>query len=204
MFFIIDSLLETKGTRYPVLDLNRFMDYLVRGLWPFLAAMVVSLVLMPIFFVLWLVMFIVPMAIAGIAGEDAAPIVGVIMMVLILLMVLLLIAASIGLNIFTIPLILRAGLSQDFAETFKFDWIRDFARKMWLEIILALLFLMFSSMVVTMLGYLACCIGVFFAQALVFLAYAHMLYQLYAIYLDRGGTPVLPKPKMAPMARPMA
>jgi hypothetical protein len=27
------------------------------------------------------------------------------------------------------------------------------------------------------------------------MAYAHILYQLYAIYLTRGGTPVFAKPK---------
>jgi hypothetical protein len=46
-----------------------------------------------------------------------------------------------------------------------------------------------------MVGYCACLIGVFFAQPIVFLAYAHILYQLYAIYLTRGGTPVMPKVK---------
>jgi hypothetical protein len=113
-----------------------------------------------------------------------------------LLMSVVVIALSLGLNLFMVPLIMRAGLSQDFAETFNFAWIKDFVRKMWLDTLLAILFLMVSSMIVVMLGYLACCIGVFFAQPIVLMAYAHILYQLYAIYLTRGGTPVVPKPSI--------
>lgn len=195
MFVIIDSLLATKGTRYPVLDLNRFVDYLVRGLWPFLVSLVVSLVLMPIFFVLWLVVTIIPMAIAGAGGEDAGPVAGIVMMVLMLFMMVVVMALSLGLNIVMLPLLLRAGLSQDFVEAFNVAWIKDFVRKMWLDTLLAILFLMVTSLVVVMVGYAACCIGVFFAQPIVLLAYAHILYQLYAIYLTRGGTPVFAKAK---------
>jgi hypothetical protein len=65
---------------------------------------------------------------------------------------------------------------------------------MWLDTLLAILFMMVTSMVIVMVGFLACCIGVFFAQPIVLLAYAHILYQLYAIYLTRGGMPVYPKP----------
>src|SRR5688572_24345191 len=54
MFVVMDGLLASGGARFPVLDLNRFVDYLVRGLWPFLASLVVSLVLLPLFFVMWL------------------------------------------------------------------------------------------------------------------------------------------------------
>ena len=195
MFFVIDALLESQGTRYPVLDFNRFVDYLVRGLWPFLTSLVVSLVLLPIFFVLWFAAAIIPMAIAGAGGEDAAPLAGIVMMLLMLFMMLVVTVLSLGLNIVMFPLLLRAGLAQDFAEAFNVAWIKDFVRKMWLDTLLAILFLMVTSMVVVMLGYLACCIGVLFAQPIVFMAYAHILYQLYAIYLTRGGTPVFAKAK---------
>ena len=195
MFFIIDALLESNGTRYPVLDLNRFVDYLVRGVWPFLTSLVVSLVLLPVFFVLWFAAAIIPMAIAGAGGEDAGPVAGIVMIVLMLFMMLVVTVLSLGLNIVMFPLLLRAGLAQDFAEAFNIAWIKDFVRKMWLDTLLAILFLMVTSMVVVMLGYLACCIGVLFAQPIVFMAYAHILYQLYAIYLTRGGTPVFAKAK---------
>jgi hypothetical protein len=195
MFVVIDSLLQTQGTRYPVLDLNKFVDYLVRGLWPFLVSLVVSLVLMPIFLVLWFAVTIIPMAIAGAGGEDAGPVAGIVMLVLMLFMMVFVMALTMGLNIVMFPLLLRAGLAQDFAEAFNFAWIKDFVRKMWLDTLLAVLFLMITSLVLVMLGYCACFIGVFVAQPIVLMAYAHILYQLYAIYLTRGGTPVFAKAK---------
>lgn len=193
MFVVIDSLLESKATRYPVLDLNRFVDYLVRGLWPFLATLVVSLVLIPVFFVVFFLVFMV-LGIAGQAGgEDAA---GAAMLIMMPLLFLIEIVAIFAVNLISLPLMLRAGLAQDFGETFNFAWIKDFVRKMWVETLLAILFLMVSSIPLVLLGYLACCIGVLLVQPVIMLAYAHLLYQLYAIYLTRGGTPVFAKPKM--------
>ncbi|HEX5102965.1 MAG TPA: DUF4013 domain-containing protein [Pirellulaceae bacterium] len=193
IFVVIDALLESKGTRYPVLDLNRFVDYLVRGLWPFLASLVVAVLLIPIYFVAWLVIMVGMMIAHQAGGEDAA---GVAMLILMPIMFLIEIVLILGLNIITLPLMLRAGLAQDFAEAFKFDWIKDFVRKMWLDTLLAMLFMTVTSMALVLVGYLACCIGVFFVQPIVMLAYAHFLYQLYAIYLTRGGQPVFAKPKL--------
>ena len=195
-FFVIDSLLQSQGTRYPVLDFNRFVDYLVRGVWPFLTALVVSLVIVPIMIGLWLLVVLIPMAIAGVGGEDAAPIAGIMMALLMVLMFVVVMVLSIGLNLFMIPLFLRAGLAQDFVEAFKFDWIKDFVRKMWLEMILVILFLMVSTIPMVLLGYLTCGIGFFFIQPIVSLAYGHLLYQLYSIFVTRGGALIVPKPSI--------
>src|SRR4051794_28614352 len=42
-FEVIDNLLESRGTRYPDLNLDRIGDYLGRGVWPFLAMFVVGI-----------------------------------------------------------------------------------------------------------------------------------------------------------------
>jgi hypothetical protein len=162
MFVIIDALLESKGTRYPVLDLNRFVDYLVRGLWPFLAAIVLSLVLIPIYLLAWVVIVVAMLIARELGGDEAA---GIVMSLMMLVVFSIMFVLIIGLNLVTLPMTL-----------------------------LALLFLMVSSFAVIMVGYLACCIGVLFAQPIVMLAYAHILYQLYAIYITRGGQPVTAKP----------
>lgn len=193
VFVVIDALLESGGTRYPVLDLNRFVDYLVRGLWPFLASLVVVVLLIPIYLVAWMVIMLGMMIAHQAGGEDAA---GAAMLILMPIMFLIEIVLILGLNIVTLPLVLRAGLAQDFAEAFRFDWIKDFVRKMWLDTLLAMLFMTVTSMALVLVGYLACCIGVLFVQPIVMLAYAHILYQLYAIYLTRGGQPVFAKSKM--------
>jgi hypothetical protein len=93
-----------------------------------------------------------------------------------------------------VPPMLRAGLAQDFAEGFNFGWVLDFLKRTWMEMILGLLFLMFSAAVLGVLGLLACYIGLFFVMPVVFLAQAHLNYQLYVLYLSRGGTPIPEKP----------
>jgi hypothetical protein len=65
-----------------------------------------------------------------------------------------------------------------------------FVKKTWVEMFLGLLFLMFTSMVLGILGALACYIGLFFVMPLIFLAQAHFLYELYLLFLSRGGEPV--------------
>jgi hypothetical protein len=197
-FEVVDALLHSQGTRFPIFDINRFGDYFLRGAWPLLAALVAMLVLVPICMLLLAVVVFVPLLIAGVAGEDAAPIVGIIMMILMVGMMLVVIALSIVLHILMVPLMLRAGLAQDFVEAFKFEWIKDFARKMWVETLLGALFVGLAGFVLTLVGLLACCVGAYAAQTVVLMAYAHLLYQLYAIYLTRGGAPVYPKPKLAP------
>jgi hypothetical protein len=195
LFEVVDALVASQGTRYPLFDINRYGDYFLRGVWPLLASLVASLVLIPIFLLLWAVVVIVPLLVAGVAGEDAGPVVGIIMMVLMLGMMIVIIAISVVLNIFMVPLMLRAGLAQDFGEAFKLDWIKDFARKMWVEIVLGALFVGLSGTVLTLVGFLACCVGAYAAQMIVLMAYAHLLYQLYVIYITRGGQPVPAKLK---------
>jgi len=58
------------------------------------------------------------------------------------------------------PMLLRAGLTQDFAQAFQIEWIKDFLRRVWLEVILGLLFLVLAKMVLGCVGFLACCVGV--------------------------------------------
>jgi hypothetical protein len=43
---------------------------------------------------------------------------------------------------------------------------------------------------------MALCIGVYPATAVMMMAHAYMLYQLYALYLSRGGMPIPLKPRM--------
>jgi hypothetical protein len=201
-FEVIQTLLATQGTRYPDFDFNRFVDYLMGGLWPFLVQMVASLVLTPIMMIIIGVPMVLLFVAAAAAGDDAAPIVFLIGLPL---FVLLIIPIAVVPAIFLMPMMLRAGLTQDFMEGFKFDWTMDFVKKTWFEIFLAMLFLAFTATLLAFLGILACYIGMFAVMPLIVLAQAHMLYQLYLIYLSRGGKPVPIKPttSMAPPSPPL-
>lgn len=203
-FEVIDSLLVTKGSRYPTFDSNRLADYFTRGVWPFLAMLVTMVPVMFLLFFAYFAGILSVIVAAAAAGEDLAAIAAVTALLLVMFVVFVLLLA---IGLVMVPVLLRAGLSQDFVESFRIAWIRDFIRKMWLEIVLANLFYLLSSLVLFPLGCAACFIGIYVAQALIFMALTHLLYQMYVLYLERGGMPVPVKPS-APqppvmMPRPM-
>jgi hypothetical protein len=199
-FEVVSMLLLTQGARYPDFNFNRFADYLMRGLWPFLVQLIASFVLTPVFFVIIGVPLLALLGTAGAAGEEGA---SVVLLVGIPVVVLLSVLLSIPVMMLLVPPMLRAGLAQDFAEGFNFGWVMHFLKKTWKEMFLGLLFLSFSAAILGMLGVLACYVGLFVVMPLVILAQGHLYYQLYVLYLSRGGTPIPEKPSPALYAPPM-
>ena len=190
-FDIVQSLIQSPGRPYPVFDLNRFGDYLARGLWPFLVNLVVSLVLFPIMVILAIPFVLLGFAAAN-AGEDAA-----VVLVTLVILVGLVVAFVVGLLLMLIvtPMIIRAGVAQDFMEGFNISWARDFAAKTWKEMILTALFTMVAGMVLGFVGLAACVIGLYAAIPILMMMQAHLFLQLYRVYLSRGGTPIPLKPQ---------
>jgi len=196
-FEVIEALLATEGRRYSDFTFNRFADYLLRGLWPFLVQLVASLVIAPLIGLLVAVPVLILVAIASAAGKESGP---AVIAVGVPLLVLVLIPLSIAVSVVLVPLMLRAGLAQDFVEGFNFNWLTDFLKKTWMETFLALLFIAVTAMLLAPLGMLACYVGMFFVMPVIFLAQANMYYQLYLLYLSRDGMPV--QRKIAPYAPP--
>jgi hypothetical protein len=198
-FEIIEFLLKSQGRQYPNFDFGRFGDYLGRGIWPFLANMVASFVIIPIFYVGLIVGFLAVGGIVSAAGEEMGPPIGIAFGAVLLL---LMIAGMFALSFVMAAMILRSGLVQDFASAFQFDWVSDFCKKMWLEMLLSGLFLSATATLLLLLGLAAACIGVLFTLPLVIMASAHILYQLYVVYLSRGGMPVPIKMTAQPVMGP--
>jgi hypothetical protein len=201
---VLEALTLNRGTRYPDFDINRFGDYLGRSIWPFLAALVAGLVMVPVMLIL---MFVTIFGCAGIGaavggGGGNGEIGGIIAMLGMILGFLLTMAIAIGMNIVVMPMMIRAGLAQEFGAAFEFGWIKDFLKKTWVEMILAMLFLGITSLLLSLLGMLACFVGLFAVIPIVSLAQAHLWYQLYMLYLSRGGTPVPLKPQTPPVTQP--
>jgi hypothetical protein len=73
-------------------------------------------------------------------------------------------------------------------------FFRDFLGRVGKGTFLAVLFLAVTGTLLTIAGLLACYFGIFPAVALVMYVQHHIDYQLYDLYLKRGGTPVEPKP----------
>jgi hypothetical protein len=192
-FEVAQGLLMTQGTRYPHFDLNRFGDYLMRSLYPFVVSLVFVL---PLVVILAMGIGMVTAVAAAAGGDEGEAVAG---LLVIPLMFFGMLAFWLVIMMFVIPLMMRAGLQQEFGAGFDFAWAFDFFKRTWLEILLSALFLAITGMVLVMVGMLALCIGMFAAQAIVMLAQAHFWYQLYALYLGRGGQPIPLKPMPMPL-----
>jgi hypothetical protein len=179
---------------YPNFDFGRFGDYLKRGIWPFLAAVVGSMILVPVIFAVIFVMGAIP-ALVGENGRESGLIVGAIFMV----MMVLYFAIIILLNVFLVPILLAAELTQEFAAAFNFNWILDFLRRVWKELLLSAMFLTVTALGLTFVGALLCCVGIYPLTTLIFFAQTHLYYQLYELYLARGGQPLAIKTQLPPV-----
>lgn len=186
---------------FPDFDFSSFGKYLERGLWPFLVTLVSGLALGMV-----LGFFIVPVVMLttlfipsdnGAAGGCAAAF-------LIVFMVLFYVILVLALMLVLTPLTLRASITQDFAQSFNFAFVKRFITLMWKEIILSSLFLMAASIILVCVGALALCIGMYFATVPVYFCWVHLHKQLYALYLSRGGEviPLSPKLRDYPPAAP--
>jgi hypothetical protein len=191
LYECVEQLHHTRGTEMPDFDVNRFGDYLTRGVFPFLVQLVIWIALGVCYFLLYPFMFAAALTIEGV-GEEHALIVLATGGVLYLFTVAAVILTPI---ILLAPLMLRLGLSQDLSVGFRLSWWGDFLRRMWLELVLSTMFVLTTGLIMTTLGCLLIIVGSYAAWAWVSLASAHLSWQLYDLYLARGGEPVPLKPR---------
>jgi len=185
-------LIAEGGSRYPDFDFNRFGDYLMRGLWPFLVGLALSVVLMIAIGIL----FGAAAIFGSIAGESAGQAVfGLLIFALVIISPVIALVVQ--------PMLLRAALTLDFMQAFEFEWVKDFLTKVWVELLLGLLFWIVAANILAMIGALACCVGLFFVGPIMMLAQGHLLFQVYSIYLNRGGTPIPIKISAQPITHTM-
>lgn len=195
-FEIVESLIRDPRRRYPDFDWGKFVQYLTRGIWPFLVSLIVGLVAAPVIWIVTVgVMLLIGAASGG--GNEAATALGAFALFGFFVMFLL---AVLALQLVISAFQIRAGLSQDFAASFNFGWARDFVVRMWLELLLSMVFLTLTGWVLAMGGLLLLCVGIYLAISWVMLAQAHLYFQLYRLYLARGGMaiPLKPLPPPAP------
>jgi hypothetical protein len=182
---------------YPEFDINRFVDYLKRGVWPFLISLIYSFLLMPIIMVL----FYGPLFIRVIAAAADEQMAGVTAAVIIPLSILLVFAAMLLAPMLLVPMFLRAGLMQELPGALSFRFIKDFIRRVWLEVLLGQVFLLITYPIVFGVGAALCCVGIYPAVVVWFLANTHLMLQLYELYLIRGGEKI-PLASGVPPVRP--
>jgi len=197
-FEIIEALhLDRRRRAYPDFSFDRFTEYLIRGAWPFLVSLIVSVVATPLIMVVLAIVGLPLLIMLNARGDNPG---GLLVLAAGLTISVVTVAGMALMALAMVPMMLRAGLAQDFGEGFNLEFIKDFIRRVWKETILAYLFLVVSALVVSLAGLVLLCVGIFPAAALIMLAQAHLHLQLYELYLARGGTPIPLPARLAPPA----
>ncbi|MDX1943812.1 MAG: DUF4013 domain-containing protein [Pirellulaceae bacterium] len=193
LFEVTEMLHRRAAAPYPLFEIRRYDRYVTRGIWAYLVTNIVGTVLGPVLnIVLQLSVFGIMAATSAIQSDPGTGTI-IVAIIVTLLAVGLLMFLLVMMVILT-PVYLRAGLTQDFAGTFKFRWWGDFLRRVWLETLLVNLFSLLASGVLITLGCAVLCVGVLFTGAIASLMAAHLNWQLYELYLARGGEPIPLKP----------
>jgi len=164
----------------PDFTFDRFSEYLKKGLWPFLAIMVMALVITPVSFCAFAPFLMIP-----VLEDQPLAIVGLFLFAMLLYLVVMAVFM-----IFSTPVMLRAAFLQDFGPSFSWSWIKDFVKRMAGPLIISQLFLVAVWTVAIIGGYVMCFIGLYPMMAFAMFVQWHLLGQMYDLYLQRGGIPL--------------
>lgn len=184
---IIEQTVRDPQSESPRFNFKNFSSYLNRGAFPLLTWSVLSMVLLPLMYLVLNLVIIGGVVIA--AGSDLTA-VGAIASVIIGILFLFFYIGLAMVSLCLLPPTLGAGLSQDLNTGFKMAFGTDFIRRMWREMVLQHLFFSVSALAIVAIGAMVLLVGIFPALALVTVAQGHLYRQLYLLYLERGGTPV--------------
>jgi hypothetical protein len=186
---------------YPDFVFDKFGTYLERGVWPFLVNLVVGLVMsLP----MALLFGVVGVALASMAQGKHNQDLSMGSALLLAICGLGFMGVSLLANLVIKPMMIRAVITQDFKSAFDLAFVRSFVSRTWVQQLVALLFLIVSSMALTLVGTLLFCVGMYAAIAIVMFSQAHLDRQLYDLYLARGGEPVPPSPTLLESSLPPA
>ncbi len=158
-------------------NFDNFSRYLKRGVWPFLMQLIVGAIAA--------IGVVAAMAVGFAAGAGFnAPWVG-----LAAYFALLLPVAFLS-GLFSLPLVLHVQLTGELRVGAAFAFASRFLGKLWGQCLVTLFVHMLISGVLTSVGLLACCVGVYPATVVAMMAQDHLSLQLYRLYLAEGGEPV--------------
>jgi len=173
-----------RDRNWPDFDSNRLVEYLLRGLWAYLWSLIWSFPIVlacaiPIGITLWVCRQLsdnnqeLPNILMGIAGG--------VLSALVMLVGMMVVSISMA----------HASLSNDFLKGADLPRIIFFIRRVfWTSTYVALVY-MFASIVLTSLGALACFIGMVPGYAYLMLFATDLVAQLYDIFVNRGGVPIV-------------
>ncbi|HEV3145540.1 MAG TPA: DUF4013 domain-containing protein [Gemmataceae bacterium] len=185
LFDVIDALHKDPEHRnYPDFDFNRFTEYLGRGIWPWLAQFLFGLIIaIPLSIVGMVIMFA---CVAISKGQPWGVLIGECFMFLVIVPLAILLSIVVWGPEF------HAGMSRQFQFSPMIEFGKGFFSRLKKEMFISALVLVGCSFVIVILSIITCGIGAFFASPVLYFAKYHWLYQMYELYLQRGGTPITP------------
>ena len=200
MYECVEVLHRTRGSYYPKLDFGRFVEYLLRGVGPFLVGLVFATIMVLVMLVGYGIMIAVVVGASAAGGEkNAGAAAGIGALISMVLFFALFMTVSLLGTFVLLPLQLRGGMSSDIGQAFNFNWAMDFVKKTWVEMLLVFLFQLGVGIVAELAIFLTCFVGILVVVGYIFLISAWLQFQLYRVYLSRGGDPIPLKPAPLPM-----
>ncbi len=168
---------------------DRFTEYLMRGLWPFLWSIIWTLPL--IIFIGAPV--IITVALSEFLLRSNNDVLGIIIIITGGLVSLVVYCFSM---LAMLASILHAGLGNDFQKGADIKWIGAYISKMGLTTVAVGIVFVLVSMVVNIVGFLLFCVGFLAATPLMNLMAADVVSQLHDIFVSRGGVSAFDVPEM--------
>lgn len=193
---IMISSTENPNAPYPDFDSNKIGEYLIRGLWMWLGALIASLIVGVFATVFVVAFFVIAGLIIAASSNGQEPNVVVSLGVFVCYFCLIFGLSALSFVVVA-PVIIKVALSGNLSEMFDLQWHMDFVRRMLGSLIVGAIVLMLFSMILTFGGILLCIIGLFPAIGWVMMSQAQLYTQLYRTYLQRGGLPVRVQPLVA-------
>ena len=179
--------------RFPVFDFQFVVKYLERGLWPFLVNLVAGLAFVPLMMIMVVAVMFGAGAFAPHAGSEAISLLALAMLTGAGILYL---ALMVVFYLVTVPLTLRATITQGFTQAFNLGFVKNFLALMWKEALVIWIFLFGLGIAMMIVTVVTCYIGLFPSVVILTFAIHHLQKQLYQIYLGRGGEAIALSPDL--------
>lgn len=162
--------------RHPRFTFDRFVEYLTRGIWPFVVQLLVSLVAMVL--LLPAIGVFIALAMANV------PIIGAVVVALFAVVVMM------GAVILSWPWMLHAELTGGLDLRSGWAFVKEFWQLLGVRVYVSIVVFWLMGSAVAVAGLLLCFVGIYPASTLAQMAAQHLVVQHYLMYLDAGGTPI--------------
>jgi hypothetical protein len=180
---------DPERRQYPEFTFDRFSEYLRRGIYPFVIALVLGMLVgIPAIVFMWAGIFVTAML--------QQP----------LLLLAVIPVFVFGMWALQIGLVMPAKFHAEMTGRIDFGGAWRFTRDFWSLVggkgLIALVVAFLISLPLSVLGLLACFVGAIPMAALIQMAFLHVQLQLYHDYLERGGEPLVYSAPMPPGGSP--